>query len=116
MLSDNSFQTVGNVIRTFKQTFNVLIMLRVNPFQLLLNIIESLFLKNSFKLCMLSKNVFHTFSVLSEYLSEQCLMPSDNSFPKTLRIIRKVENPLHNSITIHKSQFHHIKHSKQFLM
>ena len=38
---------------------------------------------------MLSDNSFHVLLILSEYLSKQCLMLADNSFPATLNIIRK---------------------------
>lgn len=38
MLSDNSFHTIGHIIRTFKLTLELFIILTVSSFQLLFNV------------------------------------------------------------------------------
>ena len=87
---------MGNTIRTFEGIFELFIMLIMNSFEPRLKVIGKLFLYN----CFISnyscyQKIYSKRSVFSEHFSTQCLLLSDNSFPKVLLVIKEAVKPFH---------------------
>lgn len=104
MLSYNSSQTMGNIIRTFKWIFEMFIMLIMNSFELRLKVIGELFLYKSFISNYACYRKIHSKRSVFRKFFIKMLLLSDNSFPKALLVIKEAVKPFQKlAIPLHKT-------------